>query len=323
MKRFKAAFFGSLGLLLIVSAIAAGHLHPDPDAPPPMEPESAASSVTLFTENGRWGAKTGGGRVLLEPNWYHLQVMSGNLLSARKNEGDSSCGIITADGEQLTPLLYRNMEKILPDVWKAVLIGTENKVHLYHADGTRWADRAWDACDMRDGQLILKDGTAEAAAVPEQNRFRLTSWHSEHPVGLHTLTADFTADELTAFTDMDTLSALGKKAAEYLVYLFVTPDEPPAAQFSGDLTKLAVARLYKECTYETGEIDMITEDQTDGFPAYRLHILVHYAGIGDDSQRRRYTTAMDLTVSRNASGAYTYSDFEDIRFRIMNGNRST
>jgi len=317
MKRFTAAYFGTLGVLLIVSAFAAGHLQPDPDAPPPREPESAASSVLLFTENGRWGAKTGGGRVLLEPTWYHLQVMSGNLLSARKNDGDSSCGIITADGEQLTPLLYRNMEKILPDVWKAVLIGKENKVHLYHADGTRWADRAWDTCDVRDGRLILRDGNTEAVAIPEQNRIRLLSWHAEHPVGLHTLTADFSDDRLNPMPDSDTFAALGETASALLEYLFVSPEKPRAAQYSSDLTALADAALYQGCTYENGVIDRITEEQTGGFPAYTMHLLVQYAGVGSDSQRHRYTTAIDLTVSRNASGAYTYSDFEDIRFRFM------
>lgn len=324
MKRFQTAFLGTLTALLTAAAFAAGHLQPLPDNPPPKEPDSSASAVTLFMENGLWGARTGSGRVLLEPEWYHLQIMRGNLLAARKTGGDKSCGIITADGEQLTPFLYHSMEKIMPDVWKALLTGKETKLHLYHADGTRWAERAWDSCTVRDGQLFLTDGRMAAAVTPEQQRLRLNSWHSEHAVGLHTLTADFSAEALENMPDMDTLEMLGDTAAAYLVYLFVTPETPPEiSAFSGNFSELLVSDLYQNCTFETGEITEIREQETEGFPAYDMRILVHYAGIGADSQRHRYDTAMNLTITRNASGAYTYSQFEDIRFRIMNGSRNT
>jgi hypothetical protein len=246
--------------------------------------------------------------------------MRGNLLAARRTGGEKSCGIITADGEQLTPFLYHSIEKIMPDVWKAVLNGEENKVHLYHADGTLWAERAWDSCTVKDGQIFLTDGRGAISVTPEQNRLKLNSWHSEHAVGLHKLTADFASAELEHMPDMDTITMLGDKAAEYLIYLFVTSNSLSDSEVPSGMR---VSERYKDCAFEAGEIMDIRLQETEGLPAYKIRILVHYAGIGDDSQRHRYNTAMDLTVSRNASGAYTYNDFEDIRFRMENGSRTS
>lgn len=317
MKRFRTAFFGVLFALLTAAAFAADYLQPEPGAPPQTEPDNGASSIILFFENGLWGAKSSGGRVLVEPEWYRLQIMHGNLLLAQKNNKEHSCGLITADGEQLTPFLYHSMEEIMPDVWKATLNGDGDKVHLYHGDGTRWAERAWDSCSAKDGLLWLTDKKTSVAVSPEGKNLRLVSYHADHAVGVHKLTADLSEAELSAISDPALLAALGEAAADYLAYLFITPDSPPdlSAFSNGDSSARNSAELYRGCSYESGSIAKVFLQEQNGYPAYQLHLVVRCAR--QDGSRQKYNTAMQLTLTRNSAGSYLFSAFEDVGYQMM------
>lgn len=320
MKRFQTAFLGILTALLCGTAFAADKLQPAADAPPPKEPEPPVSAVTLFVENGLWGARTSSGRVLLEPEWYRLQMMQGNLLAAQRNDRSRCYGLITADGEQLTPFLYHSLDEIMPDVWRGVLAGDADRIHLYRKDGTRWAERAWDSCEVSDGQLRMKDDTVQTVYLPEQRGLHLLSYEAEFPVGLHKLKISFGREMLKTLPEEDVLTRLGEAAADYLEYLFVAPDTPPdASLFGSESNALGVSNLYRGSAYVSGEISRIfTEQGDDGFPAYQLLMPIQYAVTDEMRQRRQYSTAIRLTVSRNSAGMYTYTDFEDVRFQIMN-----
>ena len=322
MKRFQAAFMGILTAMLCAAAYAAGTLQPAADVPPQDEPEMPASAVMLFVENGLWGARTGGGRVLLEPEWYRLQMMQGNVLAAQKNDRSRCYGLITTDGEQLTPFFYHSMDEIMPDVWRGVLSGSEDKIHLYHKDGSRWAERAWDSCDASDGQLRLKDGNVQTVYLAEQNGLHMISYAAEYSVGLHKLSAAFSKEMLASLPEEQELTQIGEAAAAYLEYLFLSPDTPPdSSLFSNASNALGVAYLYRGSTYVSGEISRIfTEEKDDGFPSYQLLMPIRYAVNSEDGQRKQYSTAIRLTISRNSAGMYIYTDFEDVRFQMMNGD---
>ena len=55
---------------------------PEPEA----QPAGNRNSVTLFEgASGLWGAANANGRVLIEPNWRYLRIMSDSVLIDRKS----------------------------------------------------------------------------------------------------------------------------------------------------------------------------------------------------------------------------------------------
>ena len=260
--------------------------------------------VQLYVENGLWGARTSGGRVLAEPKWYYLRVMSDDVLIAKQQTPDGSrTGLIRTNGELLVPFLYQSVEQAFDDLWIAELAeGGSTHYHLYRSDGTRWSDTAWESCETDpDGNVLLSVGRSALAARLAEGRPERTSWHSLHDVGLHRLRLDFDAVQLAALPDSDTLLHLGDAAADYLTYLFIDDTLIDTARFSGENPDaLLAAPRYQHCFLQKAAVSRVKLPGT----------VLTYRRDGEQGSSE-IRTAMYLTVSRNAAGGYTYSGFSD------------
>ena len=301
----------------LCSALAAYRLHRSAAAPPessethPQEQQG----IQLYVENGLWGARTPGGRVLAEPKWYYLRAMSDDVLIAKKQLPDETrTGLIRTNGELLVPFIYRTVEQAGDDLWVAELpAGNGTHCHLYRSDGSRWSDTEWFSCETdADGNAVLSAERCSLMIRFRENRLERTSWHSLHKVGLHDLRLDFDAPQLAALPDSDTLLHLGDAAADYLTYLFIDDSLIDPALFSGENPdSLYAAPRYQNCYLQSASVSRVRLPETSGFPTYLMQLRISYHledAAGDD---RDIVTAMYLTVSRNAAGGYTYSGFSD------------
>ena len=289
------------------------------DTDPPQSEDAAgvpkeAAAVQLFSENGLWGAQTPGGRVLVQPQWQHLRIMSDDVLIAKKQTADGvRTGLLRVNGELLVPFLYTGFERRADDLWVAEFTeqaGT--RYHIYHDDGTRWTDVAWEVCEPDSDTLLLGRNGDTVRNTVQGGRLIRTQWHSVHRVGLHCLNMDLDEMQLLSAPDPETLTRLGDAAAAYLIYLFIDDSSLDTALFSGeDTASLAAANRYKSCTLKNASVTRLRSKETTGFPTYLLQMAVTYRRAGDDGISEDIRTAMYLTVSRNAAGAYTYSGFSD------------
>lgn len=271
-------------------------------------------TVELFTEDGLWGAKTPGGRVLVQPQWQHLRLMSDDVLIAAEQTADGTrSGLIRSNGELLIPLIYSSIDRKAPDLWVASVKENDAvRYHIYHDDGTRWTDVAWERCEADGNTLTLGRGSDYTKNRVENGKLIRTAWHSEHRAGLHRLTMDFNAEQLVSAPDPETLTRIGDAAAAYLVYLFIDRKTPDAGLLSGDDTaSLLAADSYKNCVLKKARAERLQIRRSGGFPTYDLTMTVSYRRTGEDGASEDIETGMRLTISRNAAGAYTYSGFFD------------
>lgn len=285
-------------------------------------------AVTPFVgSNGLWGARTANGRVLIEPAWSYLRIMSDTVLIARRNDGkaDHFC-LIRTNGEQLVPFLYSSValaDTAEPDLWVASF--TENDtpyVHLYHADGSRWSDTAWETYSYADGILSVTLGTEQRQGILQDGRIVWQSRYAEYPVGLHKLVSEQTDMQRAQLPPIDTLSQLGEASAAFLRYLFVTRTTPDAFLISGENTaEIRVDYRYLSCRLVSAEISRIKIRKTDGLPSYLVQMQVVYQRTEDDGGMERIQTAMELVITQNAAGAYTYSSFSDAQMNAASGGR--
>ena len=288
------------------------------------EPQSSAqgSGLSLFVgTNGLWGARSATGRVMIEPTWYYLRVMSDTVLIARHNDGKSdSFGLILTTGEQIVPFLYTAFEPVTPEIWLAKLSeGGATRYHLYRADGTRWMDRTWDSCEPDGNTVTVTEGKNQyMLRLTEQGTERML-WHTENAVGLHSLTMDFDADALRKLPADDTLRSLGTAAADYLIYLFVTHEEPEASRMPIEGgAGLKNAYRYEQCRLRSASVRRITAVQSSDYPVYQVLMQVRYAE-NTGSGTEVVDTAMTLTVGRDLAGAYIYRKFSDARMDAKYG----
>ena len=289
-------------------------------------PAADAAAVQLFQQNGLWGARAANGRVLIEPRWYYLRIMndssvSESVLIARRNEVTTdSFGLIRANGEQIVPFLYTSFEPLEPDIWIAHIPeagGTH--YHLYHADGTRWSDDTWDACELRDGRLIVTQNRNIYQGCFEKQRIVWDSIHLEYPVGLRSLTMDFEGDILERLPERHTLERLGRSAADFLIYLFVTQEMPEDALLSGENpSAFNIGSRYKGCRLLRAEVSELRLRRAEGYPSYTVLMQIRYQRENTDGTEL-IDTAMRLNISRNAAGAYTYSAFSDAQMNAAGG----
>lgn len=281
----------------------------------------ARSTVELFPgSNGRWGARTASGRVLIEPTWYYLKKMSDAVLIARYSDGKTDrFGLITANGAQLVPFLYTSIslaDPTEPDLWFARF--TENGrecCHLYHADGTRWSDTAWESCTFESGLLSVSQGYDVREGRLRDGRISWISRRTEYPVGLHRLILELDEQELRQLPSAETVSQLSEAAAEFLRYLFVTQQAPDGLQGNAENS----AAEYRSCRLISAEISRIKLRQTDGLPSYLVQMQVDYQRTEDDGTMECIRTAMELTLTQNAAGAVTYTDFADAQMNAAGG----
>ncbi len=271
----------------------------------------------IYTENGLMGAKSSSGRVLLEPSFLELSLMSDSVFIARPESGADGCGLLSAEGEQLTPYFYDSFEKLEKDLW--VGKRTENEqteYHLYREDGTRRMNIAWDNFTYEDKLLTLGRGTGEFAYSYEDGQLIRESFRTQRNVGTKPLRMNFSGERLSAMPDSETLFGICAAAADYLSYLFVTNVPPdPGLLSAQDPASLRVGYRYENCSLKSAEIIRLKVLEGEGFPAYLLQIQARYERPAreDGNAGQTVETAMLLTLSRNAAGAYTYSGFTDLR----------
>lgn len=276
----------------------------------------ALTTPMLYVEDGLWGVRTGGGRVILEPAWSQLRMMGEEILIARQSGStDARYGMINYSGETIVPFVYEEITAITDkNLWIAALPeGDKARYHLYGSDGTLRSEEAWDSCEYRDNLLLLSRGQNLFAVSPDSNPLVYCAWHSEHAIGLHSLTMDFSEAELKRLPNAHVLEHLGDAAANYLLYLFITPKEPPDSALlnTEDPSSLTISYLYSDCTLRTATVNRIRILETGGFPAYQLQMKVEYTRREGNMQSERVCTSMMLTISTNANGTYGYAAFYD------------
>lgn len=284
-------------------------------------PETGGSNgaVSLYIENGLWGIRTNSGRRITEPKWSNLRVMNDTMLIAKSNAGNARrYGIIDNKGDTLVPAVYSDFDPLSDlSLWVATLADTEPpQYHLYDAAGQLCFMNAWDSCSTQGTIISLTQGSNRVIADYIQNELQLRSHYSEHTVGLRKLTVNLNRSAMEKLYSPQTAIALGNAAANYLSYLFVTPDTPldNAVIGSENPSSLLVSSRYNGYRLHSAAIQHIVLVQNDGLPAYRLQIQVRYSPIaaGNDVSRI-ISTAMLLTVAQNANGDFVYTAFSDIQ----------
>ncbi|MBR5405757.1 MAG: hypothetical protein K6E36_04230 [Oscillospiraceae bacterium] len=315
--RMKILILVLLTAVLCLSVAVASHTMSDADLPEQSaqtaEPKRE-QTAELFIENGSWGVRTPGGRVLVQPQWQHLRIMNDDVLIAyRQTKDGSRCGLIRMNGELLVPLIYSDFTRKAEDLWIAEFLENgQTRSHIYHDDGTRWTDVAWEICEPDGDTLLLGRNGDTVRNTLRGGRLIRTAWHSEHKIGLHRLIMDLDEVQLAAAPDPETLTRLGDAAAAYLTYLMIDDSTLDPALFSGeDTASLAAAGRYRKCFLQEARVTRLKMKESAGFPTYFLQIGVTYRRDGADGSSEDIRTAMYLTVSRNAAGAYTYSGFSD------------
>ncbi len=287
-----------------------GQTEPEP------APSAGKSAIQLYEENGRWGARTENGRELIAPVWAFLRTMSDTVLIARRAESRADrIGLIRTNGELLVPFIYQSFAPADPadtNVWLATYEENDRKCcHLYKADGTRWMDETWDACSYEDGILDAEKGANHYQCRLTREGIEWLGWHEEYPVGLHKLVMDFDGSALERMPDAETLSGLGGAAARYLRYLFTADAEPEKTLLNPENeAALRIGYRYENCRLQSASVSRAEQRDTDGLPSYLMQIQVTYQRKEEDGMKS-VKTAMMLTVSRNAAGAYIYSSFSD------------
>ena len=318
-RRMKPLIIVLLSLLLCLGAATGSRVTPAESTPPAQaQTQTDSKAVVLYAENGLWGAKTAGGRVLIEPAWYYLRKMSSSVLIARKSGGaNDRYGLLSTDGDLRAPLIYTSFHQLTDDIWAAELTETgssREQYHLYREDGTRWQDAVWDTCTCADGLLTLTSGQNSFSYAVTEDGWQRQAWHSEHSVGIHTLRMEWDEAQLSLLPEDEILLELGDAAAAYLTYLFLTGEAPDASLLTAeDTASLRVGYRYRNCTLATANVSRLRILQTDGYPSYSIQLSVTYRRDRTDDEAVISDTAMLLTVTRNAAGEYTYSGFTDIQ----------
>ncbi len=326
-RRFRLLVLVLLTAVLFLSAAIASLAFSGSGKPAKKNGEQAETTgkpVSLFVQNGLWGARTANGRVLIEPTWYYLRAMSDSVLIARRSDGKQDrFGLIRTNGEQLVPFLYSAFEPRGNDLWIAAL--SENgtvKYHLYHADGTRWINRSWDSAEYTNGVLSVKEGESsyQGTLSGSGGGITWTNWQQVCPVGISRLVMNLDEEQLRKLPAADVLQHLGSSCAEYLTYLFITRTPPEDARISAeDPGRIKADRYYTNCRFRDAAITRVLELKTDRFPMYTVWMDVRFEETDSSGNTQNVRTGMTLQISRNATGDYTFFSFTDARLEATGG----
>lgn len=336
--RTKLLIFALLAAVLFLSTAIISFRLASPTGKQPeqeTQPVENRSAVSLIEgTDGLWGAVNANGRVLIKPTWGFLRIMSDSVLIARPSDSKyDQIGMIRTNGEQLVPFIYQSIVPVAAsnsDLWIASFT-EQNKTyyHLYHADGTRWSDQAWESYSYEEGTLLLEAEKGSQKGILRNQQIEWTDWQTAYPVGLHTLTMNLDEMKLKKLPSVETLSDIGETSAAYLRYLFVTKQQPDDTLLSPETShEICVGARYDSCRLVSAEISRIKPLETEGLPSYLVQMQVKYQvmnskyNLSENRQiQEKYQnqsgiaetihTSMLLTLTRNASGALIYTGFRD------------
>lgn len=320
-RRMRRLILAALAVLMLLTAVLANAVSQKENQNLQLNEEqdssADATAFSLYVENGLWGARTAGGRVLLEPTWYSLREMSDSVLIARKNDAASDgYGLINRNGEVLAPFIYDAFEEKSDLLWLGKWTENEEvRIHLYRSNGERWSDFSFTDCtpgtDEAHGDQHLTAGENLFGVTFSPDGMVWKYWKTLHPVRTKNLVMELNADELAALPPPETLLHLGDAAAEYLVYLFFTHELSEQSFSAEDPSTVKVWYFYQNCTLRSAAVRKLIELPTDGFPSYQLLLDVEYGRLQEHSAYETVHTTMQLLITRDAAGAYTYSAFSD------------
>ena len=191
--------------------------------------DSDSSGNRIFRDNGGlFGIIDSNDRIIVAPEWLDLKFADGNICIAKQRiDGNLLSGCIDYEGNISVPFIYQNIEYHQEEEFSFYIADSanDNSHVIYDSRFVPCFSRAWESCNISDGEITLKTNNGTYEYAISKDGFRLKSAEVIGKTMERSYVIDISSRILLSKLSVSMIEKIAEDTEKYIEFAYTGNDE--------------------------------------------------------------------------------------------------
>ena len=292
--------------------------------------DSDSSGNRIFRDNsGLFGIIDSNDRIIVAPEWLDLKFADGNICIAKQRiDGNLLSGCIDYEGNISVPFIYQNIEYHQEKEFSFYIADSanDNSHVIYDSRFVPCFSRAWESCNISDGEITLKTNNGTYEYAISKDGFRLKSAEVIGKTMERSYVIDISSRILLSKLSVSMIEKIAEDTEKYIEFAYTGNDEILSDITTGgrsSFTQLFTDdhKIFSKKLLNISEISIYSVRSDDNTPHYAVSVTadtkIEYSdeANGKNTLKDEYTAVVEFSgYSENdltaVSGSFTQEEPE-------------
>ena len=292
--------------------------------------DSDSSGNRIFRDNGGlFGIIDSNDRIIVAPEWLDLKFADGNICIAKQRiDGNLLSGCIDYEGNISVPFIYQNIEYHQEEEFSFYIAesANDNSHVIYDSRFVPCFSRAWESCNISDGEITLKTNNGTYEYAISKDGFRLKSAEVIGKTMERSYVIDISSRILLSKLSVSMIEKIAEDTEKYIEFAYTGNDEILSDITTGGRSSFTQLfpddhKILSKKLLNISEISIYSVRSEDNTPHYAVSVTadtkIEYSdeANGKNTLKDEYTAVVEFSgYSENdltaVSGSFTQEEPE-------------
>ena len=292
--------------------------------------DSDSSGNRIFRDNsGLFGIIDSNDRIIVAPEWLDLKFADGNICIAKQRiDGNLLSGCIDYEGNISVPFIYQNIEYHQEEEFSFYIADSanDNSHVIYDSRFVPCFSRAWESCNISDGEITLKTNNGTYEYAISKDGFRLKSAEVIGKTMERSYVIDISSRILLSKLSVSMIEKIAEDTEKYIEFAYTGNDEILSDITTGGRSSFTQLfpddhKIFSKKLLNISEISIYSVRSDDNTPHYAVSVTadtkIEYSdeANGKNTLKDEYTAVVEFSgYSENdltaVSGSFTQEEPE-------------
>lgn len=292
--------------------------------------DSDSSGNRIFRDNGGlFGIIDSNDRIIVAPEWLDLKFADGNICIAKQRiDGNLLSGCIDYEGNISVPFIYQNIEYHQEEEFSFYIADSanDNSHVIYDSRFVPCFSRAWESCNISDGEITLKTNNGTYEYAISKDGFRLKSAEVIGKTMERSYVIDISSRILLSKLSVSMIEKIAEDTEKYIEFAYTGNDEILSDITTGGRSSFTQLfpddhKILSKKLLNISEISIYSVRSEDNTPHYAVSVTadtkIEYSdeANGKNTLKDEYTAVVEFSgYSENdltaISGSFTQEEPE-------------
>ncbi len=292
--------------------------------------DSDSSGNRIFRDNGGlFGIIDSNDRIIVAPEWLDLKFADGNICIAKQRiDGNLLSGCIDYEGNISVPFIYQNIEYHQEEEFSFYIADSanDNSHVIYDSRFVPCFSRAWESCNISDGEITLKTNNGTYEYAISKDGFRLKSAEVIGKTMERSYVIDISSRILLSKLSVSMIEKIAEDTEKYIEFAYTGNDEILSDITTGGRSSFTQLfpddhKILSKKLLNISEISIYSVRSEDNTPHYAVSVTadtkIEYSdeANGKNTLKDEYTAVVEFSgYSENdltaVSGSFTQEEPE-------------
>lgn len=292
--------------------------------------DSDSSGNRIFRDNGGlFGIIDSNDRIIVAPEWLDLKFADGNICIAKQRiDGNLLSGCIDYEGNISVPFIYQNIEYHQEEEFSFYIAesANDNSHVIYDSRFVPCFSRAWESCNISDGEITLKTNNGTYEYAISKDGFRLKSAEVIGKTMERSYVIDISSRILLSKLSVSMIEKIAEDTEKYIEFAYTGNDEILSDITTGGRSSFTQLfpddhKILSKKLLNISEISIYSVRSDDNTPHYAVSVTadtkIEYSdeANGKNTLKDEYTAVVEFSgYSENdltaVSGSFTQEEPE-------------